>query len=110
MTEIDERNELRDGRILAAAKRLIDTVGLSGMTRESLATASGNSPASVSNFGRHRISNGAHGREGYRERILAALMAEAIEQGDVRMLRVGLADGSLRPADIPDPLREAVLS
>lgn len=109
-TEIDERNALRDNRILAAARRIVENIGLSGLTREAIADEAAQSPASVSNFGRHRISNGDHAREGYRDRILRALMDEAMRADDVRMLRVGLADGCLKAGDVPERLREAVAS
>lgn len=104
-TEIDERNALRDRKVLDAAARIVETQGLSGLTRDAIADCAQVSPASVSNFGRHRISNGTHDDTGYRARILRAMMDEAIEAGDVTMLRVGLADGCLKPADIPDELR-----
>lgn len=106
--EVDERNAQRDERALAAACRIVETKGLSALTREAIAHEAQLSPASVSNFGRQRISNGEHTREGYRTRILAAMMNAAIEKGDARMLRVGLADGCLRPDAIPVSLRAVV--
>lgn len=105
--EIDERNAARDRRALDAACRIVETKGLSGLTREAIAHEADLSPASVSNFGRHRISNGEHSREGYRTRILRAMMDLAVEKGDVRMLRIGLADGCLKPDAIPMRLRAA---
>lgn len=103
--EIDERNAVRDERALDAACRIVETRGLSALTREAIAAEANLSPASVSNFGRHRISNGKHAREGYRTRILRAMMERAIEKSDIRMLRVGLADGYLKPDAIPVRLR-----
>lgn len=106
--EIDERNAIRDGRTLEAARAIIERNGLSALTRDYIAEVANVSPASVSNFGRTRISNGEHGREGYRSRILRALMADAIMRSDVKMLRIGLADGCLRPAELPPHLQRAV--
>lgn len=103
--EIDERNAVRDERALEAACRIVETRGLSALTRDAIADEANLSPASVSNFGRHRISNGTHAREGYRTRILRAMMERAIEKSDIRMLRVGLADGCLKPDAIPVRLR-----
>jgi AcrR family transcriptional regulator len=105
--EIDERNAVRDQRALEAACRIVETRGLSALTRDAIADEANLSPASVSNFGRHRISNGTHAREGYRSRILRAMMDLAVEKADVRMLRVGLADGCLKPDAIPIHLRAA---
>lgn len=105
--EIDERNAARDQRALDAACRIVENKGLSALTREAIAHEADLSPASVSNFGRHRISNGSHSREGYRSRLLCAMMNRAVEQGDVRMLRIGLADGCLKPDAIPMRLRAA---
>lgn len=105
--EIDERNAARDQRALDAACRIVENKGLSALTREAIAHEADLSPASVSNFGRHRISNGSHSREGYRTRILRAMMELALERGDVRMLRIGLADGCLKPDAIPMRLRAA---
>lgn len=105
--EIDERNAIRDDRVLNAAWAIVEARGVSGLTRDAIADEADLSPASVSNFGRTRISNGKHAREGYRSRILRALMTRAIEKGDVRMIRVGLVDGCLKPHDVPTPLRAA---
>ena len=105
--EIDERNAIRDDRVLAAAWAIVEARGVSGLTRDAIADEADLSPASVSNFGRTRISNGKHAREGYRSRILRAMMEKAIASGDVRMIRVGLVDGCLRAADVPTPLRAA---
>lgn len=105
--EIDERNAMRDERALDAACRIVETRGLSALTRDAIADEANLSPASISNFGRTRISNGTHAREGYRTRILRAMMNRAIEKGDVRMLRVGLADGCLKPDALPIHLRAA---
>lgn len=106
--EVDERNAARDQRALDAACSIVESKGLSALTREAIAHAANLSPASVSNFGRQRISNGDHSREGYRQRILRAMMEQAIEKGDVRMLRVGLADGCLKPDAVPARLRSTV--
>lgn len=105
--EIDERNDIRDQRTLDAAKRIVETRGLSGLTRDAIADEANLSAASVSNFGRNRIINGDHIRVGYRSRILRALMDAAVEKADVRMIRVGLADGCLRSTDVPVHLRAA---
>jgi hypothetical protein len=106
--EIDERNAARDLRVLNAARRVIETNGLSALTREALADEARVSAASVSNFGRTRITNGEHDREGYRPRILRALMDAALESSDLPMLRVGIADGCLRLEDLPVHLRLAL--
>lgn len=105
--EIDERNAERDERTLEAACRIVETRGLSALTRDAIADEANLSAASVSNFGRTRISNGTHAREGYRSRILRAMMNKAIEKADVRMLRIGLADGCLKPDALPMHLRAA---
>lgn len=103
--ERDERNDARDARTLAAAVRIVETRGLSGLTRDAIADEAGLSAASVSNFGRHRITNGDHDPLGYRTRILRAMMDQAIERADVRMIRIGLADGCLRKDDVPPHMR-----
>lgn len=106
--EIDERNARRDERVLAAAAAIVSTHGLSGLTRDAIAEHANISPASVSNFGRHRISNGDHSDEGYRSRILRAMMNAALAADDVKTLRVGLADGCLKLDEVPMRLRSAV--
>lgn len=106
--EIDERNILRDARILAAAREVIEQSGLSGMTRRAIAERARLSRAGVSNFGRTRLSNGDHDSEGYRSRIMRALMDDAIARSDMRMVQIGLADGCLRPDALPDHMRAAV--
>lgn len=105
--EIDERNQLRDERALEAAKRIVETRGLSALTRDAIAEEANLSAASVSNFGRTRISNGTHARVGYRSRILSALMDRAVENSDVKLIRIGLADGCLKPDALPVRLRSA---
>lgn len=105
--QVDERNEARDARTLAAATRIVETRGLSGLTRDAIADEARLSAASVSNFGRHRITNGVHDRTGFRLRILRAMMDAAIEKADMRMIRIGLADGCLRRDDVPMHLRGA---
>lgn len=107
-TEIDERNAIRDEQILDAAARVIKRDGLKALTRQAIAEEAQLADGSISNFGRTRISNGAHEPIGYRERILAALMVRAQQERDVNMLRVGLVDGCLSAGDIPDDLRAAV--
>ena len=98
-------NADRDRRVLEAARSLIMAKGLSALTRSAIATEANLSAASVSNYGRRRISNGDHSPEGYRARILGALMAEATHSDDLPMLRIGLADGCLRLEDVPVRLR-----
>jgi AcrR family transcriptional regulator len=104
--EIDHRNYLRDGRILAAAGRIIRARGLNALNRETIANEAGVSPTSVSNFGRTRITNGTHERLPYRTRILAGLMSQAIDDGDLKMIRVGIAEGCLKAHDVPPALRD----
>lgn len=105
MTEIPVNS--RDESILDAAWTLVVERGLSSLTREAIAHLAGVSEASVSNFGRTSITNGPKPTTGYRQRVMRALMNQAIETGDTRMLRIGLADGCLRPEDVPVRLRGA---
>lgn len=107
-TDIDERNEKRDDAILDAAARVIERDGLSALTRDAVAEEANLSPASVSNFGRTRITNGTHDRSGYRARILHALMWRAIGTRNLSMIRIGLADGCLKRADLSDDLLVAI--
>jgi AcrR family transcriptional regulator len=93
--EIDERNAARDERVLTAARAIVTSDGLSALTRETIAQEAGVSPASVSNFGRSRISNGDHSREGYRTRIMDALMVQALDEQNDRLIAIGVADGFL---------------
>ena len=106
--EIDERNEVRDRRVLEAARSLIRREGLKALTRDAIADEARLAAASVSNFGRTRISNGTHDTLGYRERIMSALMLEAQETRDVAMLRVGLVDGCIQASDLSDEMRGLV--
>lgn len=106
--EIDERNAARDLQVRNAARRIIEAKGLSALTRDAIADEARVSAASVSNFGRTRITNGDHAPEGYRARILRALMDEAEQSRDLPMLRIGLADGCLRLADLPTHIRLAL--
>lgn len=106
--DVDERNERRDTRVLEAAERLIRARGISTLTREAIADVAGVSPTSVSNFGRTRITNGEPCGEGYRSRILRAVMDVAIERADLSMLRIGIYDGCLRPENLPDNLRAVI--
>ena len=104
--EIDERNAQRDRKVLDAAYAILSTRGVSGLTRDAIAAQADLSPASVSNFGRARISNGTHAREGYRTRILSVIMERAVADGDVKTVRIGLVDGCLKARDVPTALRE----
>lgn len=108
--EIDERNAIRDQQILDAAARVIQRDGLKALTRQAIGEEAKLADGSISNFGRTRISNGAHEPLGYRERILAALMqrAQDAEPVDVGMLRVGLVDGCIQPCDLDDRCRVAL--
>lgn len=63
----------RDGAILAAARRIIETKGLSALTRRAIAAEAGISPATVSNFGVVEFASGGPPSEGYRKRIMRAL-------------------------------------
>lgn len=107
-TEPDTWARVRDERILAATRRVISASGLQGLTRKAIADAANMKPATVSNFGRTNYKQNGTPTNGYRERILAALMAEAIEKGDIAMIRVGVADGCLRGEEVPAGLRAAV--
>lgn len=97
----------RDDKILAAARRIIENQGLSALTRDKIANEAGLSAASVSNYGLTSITNSPPPSEGYRARILRGLMAQAVERSDVRMVRVGLADGCLKVDALPNHLRKA---
>ena len=98
----------RDDKILAATKRIIEREGLSALTREKIADEAGLSIGSVSNYGLSSITNSPPPSEGYRARILRGLMQQAVERADVKMVRVGLADGCLKLDALPDFLRKAV--
>ena len=102
---IDPRNTERDAAILEGARRLIRERGLSRMTRETLAAYSGVSPTSVSNFGRTSVSTSPPPDNGYRDRLLSALMAQAIADRDVVLIGAGLVDGCLSADDLSDELR-----
>lgn len=106
-TEPGEWAKVRDTRILAATRRVIDRGGLQGLTRKAIADAANVKPATVSNFGRTNYKQTDKPTEGYRERILAALMADALVKGDIAMIRVGVADGCLRGEEVPEGLRAA---
>lgn len=93
----------RDEQIKKAAVAVIRSRGLSGLTREAIARQAQISPASVSNFGLR--SDGVTPSSGFRSRVLSALMADAITNGDIALLRVGLADGCLKTDDVPAVLR-----
>lgn len=98
----------RDDKILAATKRIIEREGLSALTREKIADEAGLSIGSVSNYGLSSITNSPPPSEGYRARILRGLMQQAVDRADVKMVRVGLADGCLKLDALPDFLRKAV--
>lgn len=104
-TEIDPRNLERDAAIMDGARRLIRERGLSRMTRGLLADYSGCSPTSISNFGRVSVSTTEPPAEGYRERLLKALMAQAVVERDVVLLGAGLTDGCLSADSLPGDLR-----
>lgn len=103
--EIDPRNAERDAAILDGARRLIHTEGLGRMTRARLADYAGVSATSICNFGRSSLSTASFPSDGYRSRLLKALMADAVEQRDVKLVAAGLVDGCLLPADLTDELR-----
>lgn len=106
--EIDRRNILRDAAIVDAAWRIVELNGINALTRSAIAQEADVSPASVSNFGRVRLTRGEHDRIGYRERVLAAVMKRAVEKSDLRMMRIGLVDGCLSLDDVPAGLRASV--
>jgi AcrR family transcriptional regulator len=108
--EPDERNGRRDERIMRAACKIVEDRGLSALSRDAIAAEAGVAPSSVSNFGRSRITNGDHPRgESYRTRILRDMMGQAVDRGDLRIIRIGLADGCLRSDDVPVHLRAAAV-
>ena len=98
----------RDQSILHAAGTIIRTQGLSSLTRDALAKATGLSAGSVSNFGLSSIQNSPNPSTGFRARVLSALMDDAIAAKDVALIRVGLVDGCLKAADVPAALREVM--
>ncbi len=105
MTEIDPRNTERDEAILDGARRLIRSLGLGQMTRARLAEFAGLSATSICNFGRSSLSTAPLATEGYRARLLKALMAQAVTDRDVVLIGAGLTDGCLRADELPDDLR-----
>lgn len=104
-TEIDPRNIERDAAILDGARRLIRERGLGQMTRARLADYAGVSPTSICNFGRSSLSTAPLAPDGYRARLLKALMEQAIADRDVVLIGAGLTDGCLRADDLTDELR-----
>lgn len=104
-TDLDKWAAMRDRRILDASRRLIGRGGLRSLTRKAIAEEAEISPATVNNFGRTSTQRNYRPAEGYRERVLAALMADAIDKADIAMIRVGVADGCLRCEDVPEALR-----
>ena len=117
-TGLDGRNATRDERVLAAARVILETRGLASLTRDAIAQEAGVSAASVSNFGLTRLTRYNSRRadqrrenpirdstNGFRPKVLLALMADAVERADLAMLRIGLADGCIRAADVPEALR-----
>lgn len=103
-----EANSERDTAILSAATRIINDEGITALTRSRVAEVAQMSPASVSNFGRTSITNSAPPADGFKQRVMSALMAAAIAAGDLPMLRVGLVGGFIRRDELPDPLRADV--
>lgn len=99
---------LRDARILAAARRVINTDGMRGLKRIAIAAQANMAPGTISNFGRTAYKSDTNPTDGYRERVLSALMADAIDKADIAMIRVGVSDGCLRADEVPDGLRAAV--
>lgn len=107
MTEIDPRNIERDTAILDGARRLIRERGLGWLTRARLADYAGISATSVCNFGRSSLSTTSPDQSagGYRERLLKALMARAVDERDVVLIGAGLTDGCLSADALPGDLR-----
>lgn len=103
--EIDPRNTERDAAILDGARRLIRECGLGQMTRTRLAGYAGVSPTSICNFGRSSLSTAPLAPDGYRARLLKALMAQAVADGDVVLVAAGLVDGCLSADELPGELR-----
>lgn len=103
-----EWSALRDRRIMAAARRVVMTRGLKFFNRAAIAAEANTKPATINNFGRTVYSENYNPTDGYRERILSGLMAEAIDKADIAIIRVGIADGCLRGEDVPIGLRAAV--
>jgi AcrR family transcriptional regulator len=107
---IDERNAIRDQAILAAAVDLAVLHGLSGFTRAQLAERSGLSPAGVSNYGRSRITNGPQGTAGFMDRVRNDAMAQAVSEGNLQLLAVGIAARHPTALAAPSDLRIAAVA
>lgn len=107
---IDERNIVRDERILAAAADLAISQGLSGITRGLLALHAGISRTGVSNYGRSRITNGPQGTAGVLDRIKAGMMHRAVDRGDLAVLKAGIAACHPVAVAAPAELRVAALA
>lgn len=99
---------LRDARILAAARKVIAADGMRGLSRASLAHEANMAAGTISNFGRTAYKADTNPTTGYRERVLAALMADAIDRADIGLIRAGVADGCLKGDEVPEGLRAAV--
>jgi AcrR family transcriptional regulator len=99
---------LRDARILAAARRVIAATGMRGVSRAALAREANMASGTISNFGRTKYKADTNPTEGYRERVLAALMADAVDKADIGLIRAGVADGCLSTDVVPEGLRAAV--
>lgn len=99
---------LRDARILAAARKVIAAGGMRGLSRANLAAEANMAAGTISNFGRTAYKSDTNPTTGYRERVLAALMADAIDRADIGLIRAGVADGCLKGDEVPEGLRAAV--
>lgn len=109
--EVQAVNDERDRRILTAARDLAVRVGLRGITRQAVADLAGMSVGSVSNYGRTRITNGGHAKgRAVMDTIRDALVARAVTDGDLVLLRMGLADQHPGALAAPEQLRVAALT
>lgn len=85
--------------------------GYVNVTRGMVAQAAGVSQASVSNYGRRRITNGDHPRgEPIMPRLRDALMRHAVETGDLTVLAQGIANRHAIALEAPEQLRAAAMA
>ncbi len=101
-----ETDSERDTAILKAATQIIRDQGITALTRARVAEVAQISPASVSNFGRTSITNSAPPADGFKHRIMSALLDVAVRVDDLPMIRVGVVGGFLRREDLPDDVRD----
>jgi len=100
----------RDEAILAAAVALSQSGEYATMTRGSIADAAGMAPSNVSNYGRTGYYNRTFVSVGVMDRIRSHVMEWAVTNGDLALLRQGLAMRHPAALDAPEQLRMAALA